>query len=213
VSLIDGQYLSQIISQTFPAGTVLDLSDFASRITPRFHWRFRTYYFDALPYRPHNNPSGPQSQAHATKQAELKRIARFDRFTVREGYCTLAEKRGRISGRPNAPLERFETVEQKLVDVLLATELTRIAWSREAQHVSLIAGDADFVPAIQAAKNAGALVRLYYFRGGTTSYGDRLFDEADERFDLRPILDDIRLGRSDPRRAQGTPAPVARPTP
>jgi uncharacterized LabA/DUF88 family protein len=30
-----------------------------------------------------------------------------------------------------------------MVDVLLATEMTRIAWSKEALHIELVAGDGD----------------------------------------------------------------------
>lgn len=211
VSLIDAQYLNAAAAQALPAGTTLNLEDFAGRITPTYHWRFRTYYFDALPYKPVNGPTPAQAATYATKQAELKLVTRLDRFTVREGYCARSKKYGRPVARAGGS-EQFECTEQKMVDVLLATELTRIAWSKEAQHISLVAGDADYVPAVQAAKNAGALVRLYYYRGGTTSYGERLFDEADERFDLARILDDIRQGRPDPRRpslSSPTPPPPA----
>lgn len=63
--------------------------------------------------------------------------------------------------------------------------------------------------AVQAARNAGALVRLYYFKEGDTSYGERLYDAVDERFDLVEVLKSIRDGTPDPRRTQQVQAKPA----
>lgn len=201
VGLVDAQYLRAAIDKIagLPINT-FDMLDFANRITPRFHWRFRTYYFDAPPYKPVNTASPEQTRRYELKKAELKAIGRLDRFTVREGYCQHTWKWGRAATRPKTS-EKFGLVEQKMVDVLLATEMTRVAWSAEARHVCLVAGDSDYVAAVRAAKDAGALVRLYYLRDGNTTFGDRLYDEVDERFDLRPVLEAMRDGRPDHRRA------------
>ncbi|MFZ0892282.1 MAG: NYN domain-containing protein [Thermoplasmata archaeon] len=198
VSLIDAQYLRAARDRVF-GNASLDLLQFAERIVPRFHWRFRTYYFDAPPYKDRNNPTEDQIRKFDDKRAELKTIARLDRFSVREGYCQFTTKKAKPLGHPG-PLESVGIIEQKMVDVLLATEMTRIAWSKEAQHITLVAGDSDYVAAVQAAKNAGALVRLYYFKEGDTSYGDRLFDEVDERFNLADILSAMRDQKPDHRR-------------
>lgn len=128
VSLIDAQYLGAVrhkVLGQFP----WDLREFAERIVPRHHWRFRTYYFDALPYKDHNNPTPEQLRKYDEKQAELKSIQRIDRFQVKEGYCQFTRKKGKPLDHAG-PLERVGVIEQKMVDVLLATEMTRIAWSR-----------------------------------------------------------------------------------
>ncbi len=203
VSLIDAQYLEAARDKVL--GSVpLDLLEFAERIVPRYHWRFRTYYFDAPPFKDRNSPTSEQTQRFEAKRAELKATARLDRFSVREGYCQFTRKLATPLSH-TGPRENVGIVEQKMVDVLLATEMTRIAWSKEAQHISLVAGDSDYVAAVQAAKNAGALVRLYYFREGKTSYGDRLYDEVDERFNLRDILQAMRDKKPDHRRPNGLP--------
>lgn len=204
VSLIDAQYLRAARAKILGEAR-FDLLEFAERIVPRFHWRFRTYYFDAPPYKDRNNPTDDQSRKFEEKRVELKTISRLDRFSVREGYCQFTKKKAKPLDHAG-PIETVGIIEQKMVDVLLATEMTRIAWSKEAQHITLVAGDSDYVAAIQAAKNAGALVRLYYFREGDTSYGDRLFDEVDERFNLSDVLTAMRDKKADHRRH---PAPGA----
>ena len=198
VGLIDAQYLRAAKFKVI-GDKALDLLDFSERIVPRYHWRFRTYYFDAPPYRPRNNPTADQSKKFDEKEAELKAISRLDRFIVRKGYCKITNRKGRALDHGGA-LGNVSIIEQKMVDVLLATEMTRIAWSKEALHISLVAGDSDYVAAVQAARTAGAIVRLYYFRGGDTSFGDRLFDEVDERVDLGEVLTAIRDKKPDHRR-------------
>ena len=45
-------------------------------------------------------------------------------------------------------------------------------------HVILIAGDADLVPAVEACKEEGAIVRLYYH---PSAISDELLNVVDER--------------------------------
>ena len=52
--------------------------------------------------------------------------------------------------------------EQKRVDVLLSVDLVRMSWGKQIDTAIFIAGDSDFVPAVQAAKDAGVVVILYY---------------------------------------------------
>jgi uncharacterized LabA/DUF88 family protein len=85
-----------------------------------------------------------------------------------------------------------------MVDVLLATEMTRIAWSKEALHIGLVAGDGDYVAAVDAAKGAGAIVRLFYVKTRSTSVALDLFDIVDERVDLRGVFQDMESGKPVP---------------
>lgn len=206
VALVDAQYL--LAARSKAAVDPFDLLEFSERIVPRFHWRFRTYYFDAPPYIPVNNATEEQRARFHEAEEALKGIARLDRFCVRRGYCQWTSRKAKPLDHPG-PIERVGIIEQKLVDVLLATEMTRVALSKEALHIELVAGDSDFVPAIQAARNAGALVRLFYYKQGDTTYGDRLFDEVDERVDLSEILDAMKKKKVDhrrePRHGSGAP--------
>jgi uncharacterized LabA/DUF88 family protein len=56
------------------------------------------------------------------------------------------------------------------VDVLLAVDLTRLAWKQEITHAVLVSGDADFVPAVEDARAAGVHVALRYAPG--TAHAD-----------------------------------------
>jgi len=198
VSLIDGGWVDKA-RKGFVSDTRWDLQSFADRLVPRHHWRFRTYYFDALPFKDRNNPTPNKQMQYRKKEDELKSIDRLERFTVRCGYC----KKTRVSGflkdaGYQATMTEIITVEQKMVDVLLATEMTRIAWSKEAVHIGLVAGDGDYVAAVEAAKGAGAIVRLFYVKTRATSVAPDLYDMVDERVDLTSIFQDMESGKPVP---------------
>ncbi|WP_342764874.1 NYN domain-containing protein [Methanoregula sp.] len=67
------------------------------------------------------------------------------------------------------------------MDILLAVELVRLAWSGQIGYAALVTGDSDFVPAIEAAKDAGVITKLYYSR---QSVHDELLSAVDERFEM-----------------------------
>ena len=198
VSLIDRGWLGKA-REGFVSDAKWDLQSFADRLVPKYHWRFRTYYFDALPFKDRNKPTTNQQMQYRKKEEDLKSIDRLERFTVRCGYCKKTSVSGFIknAGYQNAPTE-ITTVEQKMVDVLLATEMTRIAWSKEALHIGLVAGDGDYVAAVEAAKGAGAIVRLFYIKTVATSVAPELFDMVDERVDLTSIFQDMESGKPIP---------------
>jgi uncharacterized LabA/DUF88 family protein len=54
-----------------------------------------------------------------------------------------------------------ETFEQKRVDVLLSVDMVRHSAAGHIQHAIIVAGDSDFIPAIEAAKESGATVTLW----------------------------------------------------
>jgi len=67
----------------------------------------------------------------------------------------------------DADLERFEEHfplipmrRQKGVDILLALDLVRLAERGALSHALLLAGDSDFVPAVELARDAGVLITL-----------------------------------------------------
>ena len=49
---------------------------------------------------------------------------------------------------------------QKQVDILLAIDMIKLALKNKIQHIILITGDSDFVPAVQYVKEEGVLVHL-----------------------------------------------------
>jgi uncharacterized LabA/DUF88 family protein len=198
ISLIDGGWL-EMARHGIVSDAKWDLQSFANRLVPRYHWRFRTYYFDALPFKDRNNPSNSQQEKYRKKEGELRAIDRLERFTVRKGYCTQTTVSGYLKGGGFQPaMTQVVTIEQKMVDVLLAVELTRIAWSKEALHIGLVGGDGDYVAAVRAARDAGAIVRLFYVKTRETSVAPELFDTVDERVDLTSIFQDMEEGNPIP---------------
>ncbi len=127
VSLIDAAWLEAARSGLVSAAK-WDLQDFADTLVPNYHWRFRTYYFDALPFKDRNNPTNQQQQNYREKQQFLDDVERLERFTVRRGYCKKSTVRGYLkAGGFQDTRTEVIIVQQKMVDVLLSTELTRIA--------------------------------------------------------------------------------------
>jgi uncharacterized LabA/DUF88 family protein len=166
--LIDGAYLG-IVSKQFsgpdgkpPKLDFVKLTDsLVARIpVPSGAWRWRTYFYDSDP-REVANPTPAQRQANNGKKDFLKRLEGFARFQVRRGKLELR-------GQNEDGSQKFE---QKRVDVMLAVDMVRLAFEEHVEFIILVAGDSDFVPAIEAARAAGVTVILYY--GGPTKDGFR----------------------------------------
>ena len=82
------------------------------------------------------------------------------RMSVHEEFVSEIESLDRWSMRLGKLQKRWdgkkEYFEQKRVDVLLSVDLVRHAAAGHIQHAVLIAGDSDFVPAVEAAKEHGS---------------------------------------------------------
>ena len=84
----------------------------------------------------------------------------LDRFEIRSG---------KLQG--NA-----EGFRQKQVDILLAIEMIKLALKNKIQHIILITGDSDFVPAVQYVKEEGVMVHL---RHAEKTYSKELSQTCD----------------------------------
>ncbi|MGD0091376.1 MAG: NYN domain-containing protein [Planctomycetota bacterium] len=113
--------------------------------------RLRTYYYDCAPY-----VSEPPKAEEKLRQANFDRFKRAlemePRFQVRLGRLAKYIDEGGAA--------RYE---QKKVDVLLTVDLLKLALEHQLQRAVLFAGDSDFVPAIQIARDAGVVIQLYYY--------------------------------------------------
>jgi uncharacterized LabA/DUF88 family protein len=105
-------------------------------------------------------------------------LSRLPRFQVRLGKL---EYRGaRQDGSP--------IFAQKRVDILLGVDMVELAATRQIGRAILVAGDSDFLPAIEVVKRHGVLTVLWHgTRGGhgrqSTCHND-LWDMCDERFEI-----------------------------
>ena len=178
---IDGNYLEQVaraynrrvdfrklapeITNTVSSGTFepLDL--------------LRTYYYDCLPYQS-DPPTEAESRRFAAKSSFFRILRTFERFEVREGR--LAYRGMDSRGQP--------IFQQKRTDLLLGLDFAMMSVKGQISHAAVIAGDSDFPPAFEAAKQEGVSVWLFHGPGRSTgresSYAEELWQAADVRYEL-----------------------------
>ena len=168
---IDGAHLVQVLKkQGEPAVDFLKLSERLCRGTERL----RTYYYNCMPYQGHP-PTRKETERFAKADKFLFTLRRLPRFEVRLG------KLGRIGGQ----------FVQKRVDILLAVDLVRMSWDKHIGTAVLLTGDSDFVPAVQAAKDAGVLTQLYF---SSSAVHDELLDACDDCFEITTeLIDGVRM--------------------
>ena len=163
---IDGMYLQHVLGNL--KVNKVDFEKFSDKIANQK--RGRTYYFDALPYKPPNETK--VSNNYMTKESFLSKLNYLKGFQVERGYVKMEAKKCNTCGQENG------IPRQKKVDVLIATRL--IERSMEVDTLVLIAGDADFVPAIDVAKRKAKIV-LGYCSGITAK---ELIQISDEKIEL-----------------------------
>jgi len=141
----------------------------------------RMYVYDCAPYQSVN----PTPEERARK-------ARFDTFRNQlENQPRTEVRLGRLARRQREGGNGWR-FEQKQVDVLLTVDLVRLSCTGQIQRAVIVGCDSDFVPAIQAAKDAGVIVQLCYCE--KTPPNAEIRQKCDDRivFDS-DFLDAIRL--------------------
>ena len=166
---IDGAYLDKILAGPLAVGDrplLLDMKRLPALLAGAKPWRT----FSAPAYPHVSDP--PEPAEHAARERKAKFVgflAREPRWVIREG---VVERRG--GHRPGDWV-----YEQKRTDVQLAVDLTRLAWRGEIGRAVILAGDSDFIPAIEDAKAAGVRVAVRAWPGWVhddllKSVGDRV---------------------------------------
>lgn len=168
---IDGGYFSKVLKIAFnlPA---LDYENFSNTICEGCE-RLRTYYYDCMPYQS-NPPTEEERRRYAQKDSFIYRLRRLKRFEVRLGKLIYIPK--------------ANDFVQKRVDVLFSVDLVKMSATRQISKAVLVTGDSDFVPAIQASKDAGVLTVIYYSTVSGVRALDELLYACDER---REITQDL----------------------
>ncbi|OLS23902.1 MAG: hypothetical protein HeimC3_22450 [Candidatus Heimdallarchaeota archaeon LC_3] len=162
--LIDGGYYRELIkSLSIESIDLIKFSDVISQPA----YRLRTFFFDGLVQ---DNQS-----FH-----DLLRL--FDRFEVILGDVVERTFKCSKCGITN---HRYA---QKRVDVSLAVKMVHLASTNQVDKIILIAGDQDFLPAIETAKHEGPIIKLLYKEGRIS---DNLKKAVDERQEFtRQFLDE-----------------------
>lgn len=168
---IDGGYVHKVLKHEL-GGVNLNFEKLAQTITKTIHpdaQALRSYFYHCPPYKS-AQPTQEESQRFAGMEEFLAAIDRLPRYCVR---------RGRLARYgPNRDGRYF--YRQKMVDVNLSIDLVHTSLKGKITHAAIVAGDSDFIPAIQMAKNESVSVWLFHGKRLNSS----LRDIVDERIQL-----------------------------
>lgn len=156
---IDGGYLNRILKNNFGEPN-LDYAKFCDAICEKLNVkRLRTYLYHCMPIIRKDNKK--DEKMYADMQRFVTKLKRLPRFEVKLGRLQL------IGGQ----------FKQKMVDVLMSLDITDMCFDKQMDHVVIIAGDSDFIPAIKKAKDYGIITHLFYH---PSSVHNEILDEMDE---------------------------------
>ncbi len=178
--LIDGGYLDKVAQEEFHVrvdyralseaiqGIVRSSEDEPVRL-------FRTYYYTALPFR--SEPPTPEEASRYARAARfIERLRRLPRFEVRLGRLVLrgTDEAGRLN------------LEQKQVDVQIASDIVRLSAKQVVTHFAIITGDSDLIPAVAMAREEGVSIWLFHgpYRSAVSGYSNELWDLVDMRHEI-----------------------------
>jgi uncharacterized LabA/DUF88 family protein len=180
---IDGGYLEKVIKNEFGGLPI----DFAKLVEVLAGGRelLRSYYYNCLPYQS-NPPTPEESERFAKKERFFSYLRRLPRFSVRLGKLAL---RGAGTGN--------RIFEQKGIDTLLSIDMVNLAATKQVSNIVLLAGDRDFIPAIEVTKTHGVGVILYHSQRRDAYHID-LWEVCDERFPINQgMINNIRVPSPD----------------
>lgn len=146
---------------------------------------FRVYYYDAPPLA--GNATNPvdgstlnlSTTTAASRNRQLIDSLEFEPdFAVRRGHLiqsgwklgsTALRRIRQGAARPVQARDLVPDISQKGVDIRIGLDIASIALKRIAQHLVLVTGDSDFVPAMKLARKEGIKVYLQPMGHGVRS--------------------------------------------
>ena len=174
---IDGGYIDALASKEFSVR--VDYDKFVKEVVNVISSRtaepldlLRTYYYNCLPFQS-SPPTDSEAARFAGQRHFFEALTRLDRFMVREGR--LAFRGHDNQGKP--------IFQQKRTDLLLGLDFALLSGKHQITHAALVAGDSDFIPAVEIAKQEGIVVSLFH-GPSRKSYAQELWSAVDERFEL-----------------------------
>jgi uncharacterized LabA/DUF88 family protein len=123
----------------------------------------KVFYYDALPVRELGEDENTYNTRVRPQRELLNAAAGVDRIHVYEGDARRRRKVG---------------LEQKKVDVMIAVDMLTHTFRRNMHKATLLSGDNDFKPLVDALVYEGMFITLWYPPGETSS---ELLNAADAR--------------------------------
>ena len=132
---IDGAYLQHVLRDEF-ASAQIDFQALSDTLAGGSDI-LRSCYYDCPAYQS-DPPTEEERTRYRAQRAFFDWLDKLPRYAVRLG---------RLERRRDAQGEyRFE---QKRVDILLGVDMVQLAAKRAIQEAVLVAGDSDFIPAVE----------------------------------------------------------------
>jgi uncharacterized LabA/DUF88 family protein len=128
----------------------------------------KVFYYDCLPDQKRDESDSDYQNKIKPKVNLFNKLKSFDGFHVYEGTARFRDKR--------------RGQEQKQVDIMIAVDMLTHSFRRNMHEATLITGDLDFKPLIDALVQDGMHVSLWYPKG-RANY--ELVDAADSKRSLR----------------------------
>lgn len=176
---IDAGYLSSVLAKEF-GGMEVDFGKLSKELSDGSNL-LRAYYYNCPPFQS-NPPTNEESERTMKANAFYDALRRLPRFEVRLGR--LAKRSCRSC---NATV-----LQQKRADLMLGVDLVNLSARSQIHKAVLIAGDSDFLPAVNVAKDNGVLIHLYHGGPANPAHTD-LLDACDERTRLtKAFMDKVR---------------------
>ena len=185
---IDGRYLDKVKENVSGRDFRMDFTKFSRKVhehitgrTPSPVELLRTYYYDCLPYK--GDPPTPEENQmfegvrrfHGALELQSRTMVRRGKLKPREQVCPSCKS-------------RHTSFQQKGVDLLLGVDLVAASVKGHIAHAAVVAGDSDFLPAVEIVKAEGVIVWLFHERASTSE----LALAADERIEIgRAFLKDV----------------------
>jgi len=163
---IDGGYLDKVLYYDF-SNARIDYGGLVKELVQPDEL-LRAYYYHCLPYK--GNPPTPEDrERYASKHRFITALGYLPRFQVRLGRL----------------VKRGGEFIQKRVDLMIGVDMSLLAGKGKITNVSLLSGDSDLIPAVDAVKQEGVLVTLWH---GSFSQDTRPSRELHEVCDERKFL-------------------------
>lgn len=179
---IDGGYFDRLLDSEFNRVRV-DFGLLVDRIAAGDKV-LRTYYYHCPPYTS-PRPTDDELRRSEAKERFFSALTTLPRFQLRLGH--LMYRGTDENGKP--------IFIQKLVDIMLGTDLVLLSATQQITRAILLTGDSDFVPAVEAAKRQGTLVTLYHGPMTNAKFSTvhrDLWAACDERFELtRELIESV----------------------
>ena len=165
---IDGKYLEQVLQYDFQDSRI-DIGKLAW-VMSRPGDLLRAYYYSCWPWQ-HHPPTTEDELRLSRKHKLITAISHLPRFEVRMGHLAkIAQTR---TGLP--------VFKRKMIDCWAGVDIALLAVSGKISSISVLSGERDIVPGVQAAKSAGVAVILWHGNTERTRPSLELYEMADER--------------------------------